>query len=107
MKKQKHFYSKLIDTTSILIEIGNIEMAHDERLHLLSLAESNIHHAVLDAILSELSEEDKKKFMEHLHSDDHGKIWKLLNSKINNVEDKIVKAAEDIKEELRRDIKEL
>lgn len=105
MKKQKHFYSHIVDSTSILVEIADMDMEHDERLHLLNLAESNIHHAVLDAILSELSEEDKIKFMEHLHSDNHDEIWKLLNSRIQNVEDKILNAADEIKKELHKDIK--
>lgn len=82
-------------------------MSHEERVHLLTLAESNIHHAVLDAILSELSEQDKKIFMDHLHSNNHDEIWKLLNSRIENVEEKIRKAAVDLKKELHKDIKTL
>lgn len=107
MKKQKHFYSHIVDTTSILIQIGDMEMSHEERVHLLTLAESNIHHAVLDVILSELTEEDKKRFMEHLHSDNHDEIWKLLNSRVKNVEEKIRKAADDLKKELHKDIDDL
>lgn len=107
MKKNKHFYSHIVDTTSLTIAIGNINVSPEERLHLLDLAESNIHHAILDAILSELSEEDKKKFVEHLHEDNHDEIWKLLNSKIDNVEDKIKKAADDLTKELHKDIKDL
>lgn len=104
MKKGKHFYSHIIDTSSITLEIGNMKLSQEERVHLLSLTESNIHHAVLDAILSELSEDDKKKFMEHMHADNHDEIWKLLSSRINNVEERIKKAAEDLKKELSEDI---
>ncbi len=107
MRKQKHFYSHIVDTTSILIEIGDMEISHEERVHLLSLAESNIHHAVLDVILSELNEQDKRMFMEHLHLDNHDEIWKLLNGKVKNVEEKIRKAADDLKKELHKDIKAL
>lgn len=107
MKKNKHFYSHIVDTTSLTIAIGNINVSSEERLHLLDLAESNIHHAILDAILSELSEKDKKKFVEHLHEDNNNQIWKLLNSKIDNVEDKIKKAADDLTKELHKDIKDL
>lgn len=107
MNKGKHFYSHIVDTSSITLEIGNMKLSQEERVHLLSLAESNIHHAVLDAILSELSEDDKKKFMEHMHADNHDEIWKLLNGKIENVEDKIKNAAEDLKKELHKDIKDL
>lgn len=107
MKKNKYFYSQIVDITSITIEIGNMEMEKEERLHLLSLAESSIHHAIIDKVLSELNENDKRKFIEHLHSDNHDEIWKLLNEKIQNAENKIIKAAEDIKKALQKDIKEL
>src|SRR5258708_21254412 len=107
MNKGKHFYSHLVDTSTISLEIGNMELKKEERVHLLSLAESNIHHAIMDAILSELNEEDKKKFIEHLNIDNHDEIWKLLTGKIDNVEEKIKKAAEDLKKELHKDIKDL
>lgn len=106
MKKGKHFYSHIIDNTSITLEIANINMSQEERLHLLALAESNIHHTILDVILSELTAEDKIKFMEHLHSDNHDKIWELLNDKVKNIENKIKTAAEDLKKELHKDIEE-
>ncbi len=106
MKKNKHFYSQIVDLSSITVEIAGMDMKREERLHLLALAESNVHHAIIDVVLSELSEEDKQKFVEHLNSDNHDQIWKLLNSKVENVEKKIKKAAEEIKKELQKDIKE-
>lgn len=93
--------------TSITVALGDMELTKEERLHLLSLAESNVHHAIIDAVLSELSDNDKRKFIEHLNSDNHDEIWKLLNSKVENVEEKIKKAAEDIKKELHKDIKDI
>ena len=107
MNKNKHFYSSIVDITSLTLELGNIDLTKEERLHLLSLAESNIHHAIIDAVLSELSEKDKQRFVEHLNSENHDEIWKFLNSRVENVEEKIKKAAEDIKRELHKDIKEV
>lgn len=107
MNKNKHFYSHIVDMTSITLELGNMDLTREERLHLLSLAQSNIHHAIINAVLSELSEKDKQKFIEHLNSENHGEIWKLLNLKVENVEEKIRKAAEDIKKELHKDLKEI
>lgn len=78
-----------------------------ERLHLISLIDSNIHHEILDLILSELNPEDKKTFLAHLASEDHDKIWKLLNSKVDNIEEKIKKTAEALKKELHKDIEEI
>ncbi|EKD64825.1 MAG: hypothetical protein ACD_50C00290G0002 [uncultured bacterium] len=104
---KKNFYSHLIETSLISLELADLDLSKDERIHLLQLAEDNIHHTILDAILSELSEEDKKTFLHHLSKDDHDKVWEHLKQKIENIEDKIKSAAESIKKELHKDIKEL
>ena len=104
--KKKHFYSDIIETSSLSITLGDMDLSHEERLHLISLVESNLHHTILDAILSELSEEDKNKFLMHLSSNNHEKIWSFLKDKIENIEEKIKKTAEDLHKELHEDIKE-
>ena len=103
----RHFYSHLVEISIISLELGDLDLSKDERIHLIQLVEDNIHHAILDAILSELSEEDKKIFLHHLVEDDHDKVWEHLNQKIENIEDKIKNVAESIKKELHRDIKEM
>ncbi len=104
--KKKHFYSHIIETSSLSIALGDMDLSHEERVHLISLTESSLHHAILDAILSELSEEDKKEFLNHVSSDDQEKIWDFLKDKIKNIEEKIKKTADDLHKELREDIKE-
>ena len=89
------------------LELGNMDLTQQERIHLISLIDSNIHHEILDLILSELNPEDKKTFLTHLASEDHDKVWKLLNEKVENIEEKIKKTAEDLKQELHKDIKEV
>ena len=103
---QKYFYSNLVDTTSIALELAEMDLTQEERVHLVSLVESNIHHAILDIVLSELSEEDKKEFLRHITSDNHDKVWELLNSKVEHIEDKIKVAAQELKKELHKDIRE-
>ncbi len=103
---KKHFYSHIVETESIVIELNQIDLTEEEKAHLISLMDSNLHHTILDAILSELSNEDKKVFLKHLAHKDHDKVWQLLNEKIKNIESKIKKASEDLKEQLRKDIKE-
>lgn len=102
----KHFYSQIIDTFTLSLELGEMDLTSEERMHLISLIDSNIHHAILDLVLSELSEEDKKIFLMHVAASSHDKIWKLLRKKTENIEEKIKKAAEDLKKELHKDIKE-
>lgn len=102
----RHFYSHIIETSTLSIELGEMDLSKEERRHLIELAENNIHHAILDAILSELSEENKKIFLSHLASEQHDKIWQHLRENIDNIEEKIKKTAEDLKKELHTDIKE-
>ena len=105
--RKKYFYTHIIDTSSLSLELGNMELTPQERLHLISLMDSNIHHAVLDLVLSELKPMDKKTFLAHLASENHDKVWKFLNEKVANIEEKIKKTAEDLKKELHKDIKEV
>ena len=103
---KKHFYSQLIDTSVFSLELGDMDLNPSERLELITLIDSSLHQVILDAVLSELSEEDKKIFLKYLHINDQEKIWQHLRSKVQNIEEKIKKAAEDLKKEMHSDIKE-
>ncbi len=105
--KKKHFYSHLVETTELSLSLGDMDLSQEERVHLIALIESNLHHVVLDAILSELSDKDKTTFLHHLAKDKHDDIWDFLNSKAENISDKIKKAADELREELHQDIKEV
>lgn len=105
--RKKYFYTHIIDTSSLSLELGSMELDPKERTHLVSLIDANIHHAVLDLILSELNPLDKKTFLTHLASENHDKVWKFLNEKVENIEEKIKKTAEDLKKELHKDIEEV
>ena len=107
MVRKKYFYTHIVDTSTLSLELGDMDLTPKERLHLISLIDSNIHHEILDLILSELNPIDKKTFLTHLASEDHDKVWKLLNDKVDNIEEKIKKTAEDLKKELHKDIKEV
>lgn len=102
---KSYFYSHLIEMQSLIIELDSLQLSDKEKKHLSLLIDSNLHQAILHSILDELKNEEKKVFLEHLNNKEHDKIWKLLNEKIDNVEEKIKDAAEKIKEELKKDIK--
>ena len=102
----KKFYSHLIEIESLIIELDKLNLTGTERKHLANLVDANLHHTIMDAILSQLSEEDKKTFMQILHQKVNEKIWDFLNSKVDNIEDKIKKAAKDLKTQLHKDLRE-
>lgn len=103
---KKYFYSHIVEVESLFLELEKFGFSEQEKAHLITLIDSSLHHAVLDAILSELSGGDKKIFLEHMAAGDEGKIWKFLLGKVENIEDKIRRAAEELKGELHKDMKE-
>jgi hypothetical protein len=104
--KNNFFYSHLIETTDISLKLTELDLSEDEKVHLISLVEANIHSTVVDTVLSELSKEDKKTFLKNLVSNDHKKTWEHLSSRIGKLEDKIRKAAESLREDLMKDLLE-
>ncbi|MCL5435378.1 MAG: hypothetical protein M1405_03245 [Patescibacteria group bacterium] len=105
--KSKHFYSHLIETTDITVELAEMELTPDERIHLISLIEANIHSTVVNTVLSNLTEEDKKIFLKNLVSNDHQIIWTHLKNKTKKIEEKIIKSVGVLKQEFYKDIKEI
>lgn len=103
---KKHFFSHLVEISTLETEIDGFSLSPPQKEELKGIIHESIYHSVLDAILTELSEDDKKIFLSHLVSEDHEKIWGFVNKKILFIEDKIKVAAEDIKSELHKDIKE-
>jgi|SRR5581483_1332048 len=104
IKKGTLFYSHLISLEKITIEVNNLHISKEEKEHLLNIASSNIHFAVLDVVLSHLPSEQKETFLEHVENDDHKKIWEFLKEKVENAEEKIIKRSEELLEELLLDI---
>lgn len=105
-QNMKHFYSHLIEIESVTIELDSIDLADHEKHELAHLLDSNIHNVVMDAILSKLTDEDKKDFAGIATDEDHKKIWNFLNEKSEDIEADIKKAAGDFKKQLKEDIEE-
>lgn len=104
---KKHFYSHLVRFESLHIELSKLDLSEDQREHLLELAASTTHHAIVDNVLSELSEEDKTQALLLLDENDHDKIWDHLKGKIEDIEEKIKKTGEKLIKEFHADISEV
>lgn len=105
--KQKHFYSHLVKITDITIELADMDLSSEERVHLLSLVDANIHSTVVNTVLSELSEEDKKTFLQNLVINDHIEIWSHLRKNIKDIDEKIILVVNSLKRELLKDLREV
>lgn len=99
----RYFYSHLVDTDSLTSDLTELELTEGQKKELMEIAHIHTHQAVVDAILSELSEDDKKKFLELLSMGSDDEIWKHLNNKVAKIEDKITEVAKQVKRELRED----
>ena len=102
----KFFYAHLIEIESLTTKLDELDLSNEEKLHLAKLIDSSLHHTILDAIFSHLSESDKRVFVNHLNENDHDKIWKFLREKVDSIDEKIKKAAERLKGELHKDLQE-
>lgn len=103
---KKHFYTHLINIESITLELDNLDLSDDERAHLAGILDSSLHNTILDAVFSQLSDEDKQVLIKYLADGNHDKTWEFLNSKVENIEEKITEAAEDLKKKMHLEISE-
>lgn len=83
------------------------EFSSEERDRLMEVAERTLHHSILDLVLSELNEKDRKLFLSHHASENHDEIWSLLTGNIKNIENKIKVAAESVSKKLHNDLKKV
>jgi len=103
---KKHFYQHLIQIDPIYEELIKLDLEKYEQDELITIVHVQIHHVVVDTVLTELSEENKKIFLRHLHADAHDKIWEHINKYIEHADNKIILAVEKLLSELQKDINE-
>lgn len=102
-----HFYSHIIEIESVLVSLDELELSAEQKKQLAALVDSTIHQTILDVILSKLSEEDKRVFLNQLQQNPKDKkLMEFLGDKIANIEAEIKKAAKDLKNQLHEDLKE-
>lgn len=102
-----YFYTKIIEIETITSELHSMDLSEKEKQHLFSLVESNLHHTILDEILSSLSPTDKKAFIHRLKENpEDEKIMDFLNEKIDGIEEKIKKASDDLVLEMKKDMRD-
>lgn len=99
-----YFYSHLIEIDSVILALSELEISAEEKKKLEKLAHDQVREVIMDAILNELSEKDKRIFLANVRYENNEKIWKHLNEKVERIEEKIMMAAEDLKHDLHKDI---
>jgi hypothetical protein len=103
-----YFYAHIIDNDDIHHQLDILDITDKEKNHLLLIVESSMHHIIVDVLLTEMIKDHHKElFLKHLVDDNHKEIWKVLKSSINSPEEKIIKAVEEMKNDLLTDIRKL
>lgn len=105
--KTNHFYHSIVSMESLRVRLDLLELSTEEREKLMEVAERTLHHSILDLVLSELSENDRKLFLSHHASENHDEIWSLLTGNVKNIEKKIKVAAETVSQKLHKDLKKI
>lgn len=100
------FYTKLITVEPLLIEMESLNLSQEEREHLSELIDSSLHHTILDQILSNLNEEDKRVFLMRLSKNPEDEtLLEFLNQKVENIEDGIKKVSDELIAKMHKDLK--
>lgn len=101
------FYTKIIKKEILIEELDSLTLSQEEKIHLSSLIDSSLHHAILDEVLSNLNGDDKKLFLKLLSDEkDHDKVMEFLKDRIENIEEKIGKISDQLIKEMHSDVKE-
>jgi hypothetical protein len=106
MKTQRYFFSHLVDIQTIHLKLQDLDLNDEEKSELVNLAHDTLHYEILNAVLAELSDDDKKIFLRQMTMSDHASLWRFLNKKVDNIESKIKQIADDVIEEMHGDIEE-
>lgn len=104
---KKYFYSHFVEIESISRSLNTLDISKKEKQHLVSLAEENVHYTVIDRVLNELSNEDKKTFLSTLQKENHEEMWEFLKGKIKDIESILKSASENVLSSLKDDIQNL
>ncbi len=103
---KKHFYSHILEVHELHMSLDGLELDPQEREHLLLLIEKSLHHAILDTVLSELTDEHKKVLLSLIVRNEHDEAWELLVTNIPEAERKIRQTAQALIDSMHADIKE-
>ena len=106
-QRKHHFYSHLVSLDQFIVILDGLTLSDEERIHLVTIIQSNIHYTIVDLVLSHLSSDDKKIFLHIVQNNEHKKTWQFLQTKTNGLEEKILNIVEELKKELSANINEL
>ena len=101
------FYDHIVKIHHIYSEIELLIIDNDQKNELIEIIEETIHHHILHRILDHLHQDHHHKFLEDFHKSPSDLVHlEFLISHNSKIEDHIKEAAEEIKYELLKAIRE-
>lgn len=94
----------LMEQESLLNELGLTELEKGQQQELFDLMMDILEIKIMDAILSELSEQEKKEFTIILLGENTAAAKKFLDEHIKSIDRKLSDVVKDFKLELMQDI---
>lgn len=102
----KIFYDHLTVFEEITIELDKYKFDRQEREEIVRLVDENMHHRVLDVILTHLPKERHQDFLTKFHSAPHdSNLLTYLKKEVENIEDLIISEAKKVKAEILREFR--
>lgn len=102
----RYFYHEYITIELLTRELDGLDLSLEERHHLADMLDSMLHHTVLDEILSNLNDDDKRLFLQRLHDNpEDTTLMNFLREKIEDIEEKIQKSSMELVRQLHQDIR--
>lgn len=102
----KQFYSHLVQIDFLHEELDSLNLKPHEKEELLRHVHGSIHMTVLDVVLSDLPEEHKKTFLEHVAAENQIEVWRhLIKHTVGmeeKIKDKIIALAKEFAEDVKK-----
>ncbi len=103
----KLFYSHLILIHEVHHQLESLPIKDSKKEELINLIEETVHHKILHSILDHLPTKHHENFLVHYHSSPYDlEILTFLKRHDPEIEDKIKQAAEEVKYDLIKTIRE-
>jgi len=103
----KKFYDHLVVRDELIVELDKHQLMVEEREELIMLIDENLHHQVLDVVLTHLPKDKHEHFFTKLQADpaDETILVFLKESVEIDIEEEIKTRAKKVKYELLGEIK--
>ena len=106
--RKKVFFSHLLDSDKYILLLEKLLEIEQEKLEILDMIDSTLHHRVMNLILQELNEEHHEFFIkEYSQNPGNVEILIFLKKQIPDIESKIRKESKSFHAELKNDIHKL